>query len=212
MRCFTLPCVALFAMILAGLVPSAQAQSDRAPVRVQRVNFNNNVNPTKDNNMVIQLRAQNQPNENAPNKDYVDNVRVVVTQGYKYPNSTSDTDLMFYRSEAEIATLKLNDNRSLAFWMPADIVTRDRYSREPEYWIIELFVNGEQVPPDRSQVSTSLMRGGDPAANLAGFKSIAESKVAATEGILRPTYLTYNNEVERPDKVVPYIRKEGGQK
>lgn len=214
MRCFTLPCVALAAMILAGATPTVQAQEDRAPVRVQRVQFNNNVNPTKDSNVVITLRAQNQPNPEAPNKDYVDNIRVVATLGYS-PGGVSSTDvnkLVFYRSEVDIATLKINDNRSLAFWLPTDIVARDRYNRDADYWIIELFVNGEQVPANRDQVSRSLLKGNDPAANLAGFKSMAEGKLAQTDGILLPTYLTINNEVERPDKVLPYIRKEGGNK
>lgn len=138
----------------------------------------------------------------------MDNIRVVVTLGYKHSRSTSETDLMFYRSEVMIATMKINDTRRLAFWLPYDIVSRDNYKREPEYWIIEMFVNGEQVQPDRTQVSSSLMRGGDPAANLAGFKGIADSKVQANDGILRPTYLTINDDVERPDKILPYIRKQ----
>lgn len=213
MRCFTLPCVALAALILAGITPTAQAQEDRAPVRVQRVNFNNNVNPTKDSNIVIQLRAQSQPDPEAINKDYVDNIRVVATLGYS-PGGVSRDDvenLVFYRSEVEIATLKINDNRSLAFWLPYDIVTRDRYNREADYWIIEIFVNGEQVPPNRDQVSRSLLRGNDPAANLAGFKGLAEGKITQTDGILRPTYLTINNDVERPDKILPYIRKQADE-
>lgn len=206
MRCLKLPCIALATVLLVGFTSFAAAED--APIRVNRVQFNSAVNPTKDNNMVIQLRATSNPNPEAPNKDYVDNIRVVVTLGYKYPNATSDTDLMFYRAESEIATLKINDTRSLAFWMPYDLVTRDRYNREPEYWIIELFINGQQVPANRDQVSRTLMRGGDPQAILAGFKAQAEAKVKANDGILRPTYLTINADPERADKILPYIRKE----
>ncbi len=191
----------LFYLLIALSVSGLQAQ-DKAPVDVSRVQFNSSTRPFKWNNVVIELQANENPDPKAPNPRYVDEIRVIVTLGYKSDGSDGFT---FYQSEATLITLQVGKKKDVAFWMPYDVVERDNLPKEPEYWIVELEVKGQAV--DQIQNSSSFSSKFTGRASIENFKNMSRSKLGDTEGILVPTYLSPNPPIDTREPAA-FIRKE----
>lgn len=188
-------------VLLSLFCGSALAQ--KLPVEVSRVNFNNRTGPFKWNNIVIQLQANENPDPQAYNSKYVDNITVILTLGYE---TKTKNEFVFYQSEATIITLETGKKKEMAFWMPYSVVERGNLSKEPKYWLVELEVNGQQLDLLTSN-NKSYSSGFTGRSSVEGFKSQASGKLSETEGILVPTYLSPNPYVESREPPA-FIRKE----
>ncbi|MGE9292532.1 MAG: hypothetical protein ACQKBW_02875, partial [Puniceicoccales bacterium] len=146
-RCF-LPILILF----VGL-SSLQAQ-DKMPVTVSNVNFNSSVGQYRWNNVAIKVRGNFNPDEKAPNKNYVDNVGVRLTIAFL--TDRRENVYYFLQSEVEIATLEVNKDKEFAFWIPYDIVQRGNFNKQPDYWVIELTVGGQVLPMQKENTSSNI--------------------------------------------------------
>ncbi|WOO41887.1 hypothetical protein [Rubellicoccus peritrichatus] len=190
--------------VLISLLPSVFAHAQqKLPVEVSRVNFNSNARPYKWNNIVIQLQANQNPDPQAANPRYVDNITVTLTLGYESKGASPFT---FYQAEATLVTLETGKKKEIAFWMPYDVVQRDNLPKEPKYWIVELEVNGQQLNllVDNKKSFSSGFTNLD---SINGFKSQASGKLSETDGILVPTYLSPNPYIDQREPAA-FIRKE----
>ncbi|MBC2594680.1 hypothetical protein H5P28_10450 [Ruficoccus amylovorans] len=192
-RC-CLPLVLLFATLLP-----LHAQND--PVVVQNVNFNSSVSPFDWNNIIVKVRGQENPNKEALNDKYVDNVGVRMTLGYRVGNPR-DNKFYFLQSEVTIATLEIGKDKSFAFWVPYDIIKRGNFNKEPDYWVIELTVDGQALPMRPSNTSRNVT----DAAGLTSFMNAANAQVGQTEGIMMPGYLSPYPPIDRSPAA--FIRKQ----
>jgi hypothetical protein len=148
------------------------------------------------NRMQIEVGANNNPDPKAPNKKWVDKVKVTVTQIYK-TDSKKFEDWNYYRASATILTLEVgaSNSRSVLFYLPSDIVKRDRLSKEPDYYFVQLEVAGKEEPlfdakgvvvPEQARgihKDLLLKSNFDPA------KEAADRGVLNNPGVLRPQYL-----------------------
>lgn len=177
-------------LLLTGL-SLASLQAQKYPADVKNVDFNSNVRPYGWNNIVIEIEANENPDPNAPNSRYVDNIRVSLLLGYEGPK---DGEFTFYNAEATVVTIETGDSKLVGFWMPFDIVERDDLPREPKFWIVELEVDGKAL--DLLQNSKSFSSSFPSRESIENFKRQANSKLTETEGILVPTYLSPNPYVD----------------
>lgn len=187
-------------LITALLCGTAVAQ--KLPVEVSRVNFNSSVSPYRWNNIVIQLQPNANPDPEAVNPRYVNNIKVILTLGYEVRSTKS---YAFYQAEATIVTLEVAKKKEIAFWMPYDVVERDNLPKEPRFWLIELEVDGQQLDLVGANNKSFSSRFKDRS-SIENFKNQASGQLSKTDGILVPTYLSPNPYIDRSPPA--FIRKE----
>jgi len=194
-----------FPLSLALLTLSAATLSaQKDPVEVADVSFDSNAGAYDDTLITVEVEAVGNPQpDEAPNEKYVDNIGVTLTIGYAHPRKPGQ--FIFHTASVVIATLEAGESRDIGFWLPYDIVERDGLREEPEFWFVELEVDGEEIRPTgqnmRRRASSKLQT---PQA-LDGFKRESGS---ASEGILLPGYLSGNGYVERGNERPAFIRVE----
>lgn len=205
----------LMAFCLSVSLVSAQATkaeggapSGKNPVSVRAVHFD----PVKIGNqknewirMQVELQAffnpetkvaaEEKAGKKAANKMWVDKVKVTVTQIFKPLSAKDATDFSYYRASATVLTMEVGSPRSVYFYLPGDIVKRDRLKMQPDYYYVQLDVGGTEVPlfseagklsPDmlaavHKQISTKK--------EFDGARDLADRGVTANAGMLRPQYM-----------------------
>lgn len=143
--------------------------------------------------VVVDPRAN--PDPKAPNKRWLDKVKVTLTIGYKGEKSKTAEDWNYYRASATILTLELNSPRSVFFYLPGDVVKRDMLRKDPDVYYVDLEVAGTAqavfdakgilIADQKASVSKELLKKAD----YDGCKGFADRGVLNTAGILRPQYL-----------------------
>jgi hypothetical protein len=207
---------AVFASLLAFClsVPLVSAQATKAdasgksPVSVRSVHFD----PVKiggQKNDWIRMQVELQANFNPEtkvaaeekagkrpaNKQWVDRIKVTVTQIFKPLSAKDATEFSYYRASATVLTMEVNSSRSLYFYLPGDIVKRDRLKMQPDYYYVQLEVGGTEVPlyneagrlsPDmQAAVHKQFVNKKD----YDGARDLADRGVGSNTGMLRPQYL-----------------------
>ncbi len=185
-------------LILVASLLHLQAQTD--PVEVTDVDFNNNVGQYNWSNIAIKLRANDNPDPKALDPKYLDNIGVRLTVGYEIDKKKKI--FLFMQSEVTIATMETLQDKLFAFWIPEDIIDRNNLPKEPDYWVIELTVDGKEVPMREKNTSRTV----NNATMLSTFMSNASGQLSQTEGILVPYYLSPYGPIDRSPPA--FIRKE----
>lgn len=144
--------------------------------------------------IVVDPRGLN-PDPKAPNKRWIDKVKVTLTIGYKGEKSKSAEDWNYYRASVTILTLEQNAPRSVFFYLPGDVVKRDMLRKDPDVYYVDLEVAGTAqavfdskgvlIPDQKAAVSKELLKKVD----YDGCKGFADRGVLNTAGVLRPQYL-----------------------
>ena len=129
------------------------------------------------------------------NKTWVDKVKVTVTLIFKPIGTTTAAEFAYYRSSATVLTMEVNNDRSVYFYLPGDIVKRDRLKMQPDYYYVQLEVGGTEVPlyneagrlsPDmQAAVHKQFVNKKD----YDGARDLADRGVGSNTGMLRPQYL-----------------------
>jgi hypothetical protein len=89
------------------------------------------------------------------------------------------------------------------FYLPPEVVKRDKLRGDPEYYLVELEVAGESQKITLNNTS----KGINSAETLASFKGKIGSEAAANEGVLMPQYLTpFASDSRRPSPT--FLRRE----
>lgn len=161
-------------------------------VKFLQLNLGGQIN--KWNRTLVELEAKNNPDAKAPNKRWVDKVKVTLTQIYK-TNSSKPEDWNYYRSSATVLTLEIGQPRSVMFYLPGDIVKRDRLNKEPDYYYVELEVAGSEEPVFDArgvlitEQTRAVHRDISQKVKYDAAKDAADRSVSSNSGILRPQYL-----------------------
>jgi hypothetical protein len=180
-------------------------------VKFFQVSLGGQVN--KWNRMQVEVEAKNNPDANAPNKKWLDKVKVTLTQVYK-SNSSKPEDWYYYRSTATILTLEINQPRSVLFYLPGDIVKRDRLNKEPDFYFVQLDVAGAEEPLFDSRGSIlpdqlkAVHRDISQKQKFDLAKDAADRGVGANAGILRPQYLILYPDAPPVPSAPEFIRED----
>ncbi len=192
-------------LIIGGSASQLNAQADR--VTVKNVKFGSKERPWGDYMVEIDVEAMGNP-KNDPsviNPKYVDNIEVKLLVGYPHPNPADGKDsFIFHEASVVIATMEVKKSRKIAFWIPYDIAQRDNLSKEPKYWVIDLAVNGTDIPVTEQNIGNRASRTLNPQ-SLASMRNMAGSP---TKGIMLPGYLSGNGYRESGQNRPPFVRIE----
>ena len=179
------PLIFLLTLVsLIGSVSSLTAQENLPVEVVGNVDFRSKLAPHGWNAVFVDIRANKNISKEAINSQYVDNVKLIFTAGYKLLRGPKK--FSYYQTEVSIATLEQGKTKRLAFFMPADIVERDDLDREPDFWTVDFEVNGELLGMEKNRTSSSIK----DAKTLEQFKSAYGSEIIATQGIMVPAHLS----------------------
>lgn len=157
-------------------------------IRMQ-VELHANFNPE------TKLSAEDKAGKKAANKQWVDKVKVTVTQIFKPLSAKDATEFSYYRASATVLTMEVNTDRSVYFYLPGDIVKRDRLKMQPDYYYVQLEVGGTELPifteagrlvPD---MAGSVHKMFASKKDFDGARDLADRGVSANTGMLRPQYL-----------------------
>ena len=81
------------------------------------------------------------------------------------------------------------------FYLPHELVKRDKLRGDPQYFLVELEAGGEPQKPNPQSVSKTITT----PALLAGFKGRIASDSGANDSLLMPQYLTpFASDSRRP--------------
>ena len=173
-------------LTLLVLLPGARAQRD--PVWVTDVSFGRERLAATDEDWfeaAIEILGGRNTEPGARNPRFVDHVRVVLSLSFRVAQ-TGPSGLSFYRSEVDIPTLKQGQKRTVFFYLPPEVVERDRLRDDPLAYLVALEIDGRALPLRRANVSTSLR----DAARVQNFEVLLASQAQSTAGILRPLFQT----------------------
>lgn len=203
---FPLPvCLAAVVCLLSAPILSAQgaapagaaAPSPEHAVVVKDVKFAQAKfsGPNAWNRVEVVVDPRVNPDPKAPNKRWIDKVKVTLTIGYKGEKSKTAEDWNYYRASATILTIELNSPRSIFFYLPGDVVKRDMLRKDPDVYYVDVEVSGTSqavfdakgllIADQKAAVSKELLKKAD----YDGCRGFADRGTLNTAGILRPQYL-----------------------
>ena len=171
-------------------------------------------------NPETKLSAEEKAGKRPANKQWVDKIKVTLTAIFK-PMSVKDaSEFSYYRASATVLTMEVNSSRSVYFYLPGDVVKRDRLKLQPDYYYVQLEVGGTEVPlfteagklvPDQlAAVHKQFVNKKD----FDGARDLADRGAAANNGMLRPQYLVPYSifETLNPGSPPPeYIREDASR-
>ena len=152
--------------------------------------------------MDVQVMARPLPDAPGP---MVSRVRVNVLLGFELPAPAgSERRLEHYRAAAECVALEPG-RTSVRFYLPPELVKRDRLRAGPRFWGVELTVAGRPIAPATAAYAPALSTA--EARRL--FIAAASADAVRNDGILLPQYLTpfiYEYPRDTPSFVRPDAR------
>lgn len=178
--------------VFAAAVSSVFAQTTApaaapAPVEVATVKFR----PVAGGWFEAEVEVQAKPGPAAvANRNFVNRVKVTFNLGVfsakALPNATApDT---YYRASAEAVAIETTGRTAFRFYLPPEIVKRDQVTSQQKFYLVELSVGGQALPPTKECISSSFAS--TAVAFVDGFRSKVSGESSANDGILLPQYLT----------------------
>lgn len=192
MKKYFIPILTLLAASLA-----LPAQED---IRVDRVDFNS----LRDDwiQMEIELSCEGNSAEEARDKNYVEKIKVKAYLGYTRDASTRSFD--YYTSEVEIIIMEKGDDNNVYFYLPGLIAERDQLKTDPDFYYVEVSINGDAQKPQKAAMSSNI-----PNLDiLNSFISKADSEGADNEHLLMPYYLVSGIDLGRVSKLPAFLRRD----
>ncbi len=185
----------MIALVAASLLLPAQED-----IRVDRVDFNS----LRDDwiQMEIELSCEGNSAEEARNKSFVEKIKVKAYLGFTRDASTRSYD--YYTSEIEILVMEKGDDNNVYFYLPGLIVERDQLKTDPDFYYVEVSVNGDAQNPQKAAMSSNI-----PNLDiLNSFISKAESEGINNEHVLMPIYLVSGIDLGRVSQLPAFLRRE----
>lgn len=185
----------MFARAIAPLFPLGlalllfnpnQLVAQASPVEVVRVDFQQTSGRDRWIQATVELRANQNPLEDARSRDFLDNITVDFFASWQPQGRGAEVGFDFYRSSVRIISMRRGERRNVVFLLPSVVVDRDRLNREPFAYLVELDLDGNRIPLRPNDSSPNLRDRPDVIEQL---KTNAASQASRNDGILIPHYL-----------------------
>lgn len=227
-----------FCLSVAGLLAQAgkaDANAGKSAVNVRSVHFDPVKLGGQQNPWIrtqVELHANFNPDAKAApeaeagpkkpvNKGWVDKVKVTLTLIFKPIGTTTAEEFAYYRSSATVLTMEVNTDRSVYFYLPGDIVKRDRLKMQPDYYYVQVEVAGSEQPlfsengRPVADMSNALHKFFLDKKNFDLARPQADRAVSATSGMLRPHYLVpaaFYDSLPQGSPQPEFIREDSGSR
>lgn len=190
--------VAFVAILAIFLNPKALIAQEA--IKVDRVDFNS----LRDDwiQMEIELSCEGNPKPEARDKNYVEKIKVKAYLAYQ--RDDKDRAFDYYTSEVEIVIMEKGDDNNVYFYLPGLIVERDQLQTDPDFYYVEVSVDGEAQKPQNAAMSSNIPN----LEILNSFISKADAEGAANEHVLMPIYLTSGIDLGRVSQLPAFLRRD----
>jgi len=149
----------------------------------------------------LQLNSTGNPIEHARNARFLDSLKIHLYLSFE----DRKNGFSFYCSEVEVVTLEQGQSYIIDFFLPGQVVKRDRLGTTPFAYLLEFEVSGFGLPFDSSFASAN-MAGESARASL--IKKVNDAR-NSNDGILLPSYLApFHLTMEYEAQYPPYRRNE----
>jgi hypothetical protein len=165
-------------MVLGGLPLPLQANLFTGTAEVAQVRFERVRSEWYQVDVEVDVRS-------APENParFVDRLRVRLNLGFRV--TVGGDRWEFYQAESTAVTVA-QGKAHFRFYLPPEVVRRDRLSGAADYWAVQLALGGQPVPVTRRQVSTTLP---NPTV-LENFLARVSAEAPANAGVLVPQHLS----------------------
>lgn len=191
-----LACLALLAVMAVSVVAPAVAQTTPAasaegpaPIEVLDVKFNS-VRINSGTWYETEVQLQPRGGVGADNRQFINRVKVTLNLGTfsvkaKPGVKVPDT---YYKATSEAVAVEANGTKSLfRFYLPPEIVKRDQLTGDQRFYVVEIAVDGKQLPLTRKNISAVAL----PTPEIMeSFRAKVSSESGVNDGVLLPQYLT----------------------
>lgn len=167
-------------LLSAGVVASVAQPSFAGEAEVANLRFNTLRQAGGWYEVEVEVAVRAAP-DNASR--FVNRVRVGLNLGFEL--SLGERRFEFYRAEVTAVTLE-QGRATFRFYLPPEVVKRDRISGDAKFYHVELVVGETAMPPSRANVSPSLP---NPEA-LQSFLVRVRGEGAVNDGVLVPQHLS----------------------
>lgn len=161
--------------------------SNDAPVKVNRVKFSReNILGLNDwYEIAIELEGRRVPGVDTIKPRFLNNVSVRLNLCYEV-NSITGIDYQYFQSAVKIISLEKGKKKISYFYLPPEIIQRDRLGLNPLAYLVEIEMEGTPLRLGTENISSTLS---DPS-RLFNFKARVASEAAKNVGVLQPIYHT----------------------
>ncbi len=130
--------------------------------------------------------------------------RVKMTLNLATEVGGTPSDLEFYRSTTTAVALAPGPS-VFRYYLPPEVVTRDRLQGAARFWAIDLSVDGRVAPTSRALIGDGFST---PAA-LQNFRLRVAQEAERNDGILLPEHLTFYPSADGAETTPTMMRPEG---
>ena len=158
-----------------------------APVKVNQIKFGRENILGLDDwiEIAIELEGGRNPQSESVNPEFVNNINVSLSLCYKI-NTGAVRGYHYYQAEAAIISLQRGKKKTGYFYLPPEIIQRDRLNLRPYAYLVELKLNDVPLAVERDNISSNLF----DSTQLFNFKARVASDAVKNSGILMPIYHT----------------------
>jgi len=156
------------------------AQAEVAAVKFGAARFNGEIW------FEAEVEVNVKPGGKAVSGQFVDRVRATLSLALEAVDDKGAKRMTFYRSSTEAISLEGGAKSVFRFYLPPEVVRRDKIRPDVKYYVVELEVGGQPQPPVRGSASSDFTSP-DSTRN---FLAKASSESGQNEGVLLPQHLS----------------------
>ena len=190
--------LALFLLALFVGLLSATAQE---AITVESVDFNS----LRDDKLQIEIKLSCEGNfdPEARDRDFVEDIQVKAYLAFE--RDVQERAFDYYTSKVEIIIMEKGDDKNIYFYLPGLVVERDQLKTDPDFFYIEVTIDGQVQKPQNTAMSGNI-----PNLDiLNSFVSKADSEGGVNEHILTPIYLMVGDpELGRVSDLPAFLRRD----
>lgn len=184
-----LPFIAVLAILVFGISLQSYAQSGPSAASVPQVA----VVGVKfgwarldgDSWLESEVELEVRPGGKAVTGEFVDHVRTTLSLACEATNAKGEVRTVFYRAACEAITLE-GGKTQIRFYLPPEVVRRDKLRADLKFYVVDIDVGGETQPAARGAIAPELKTG----ERVQNFRVKTGAEAAANEGVLLPQHLT----------------------
>ncbi len=177
--------VAFTAVFPTYAQPVPQAQGVAAQVEVAAVKFGA-VRFNGENWFEAEVEVNVKPGGKAVSGQFVDRVRATLSLALEALDDRGAKRMTFYRSSVEAISLEGGTKSVFRFYLPPEVLRRDKLRLDVKYYAVELEAGGQPQPPARGSASSDFTS----PESMRNFLAKVASESGQNEGVLTPQHLS----------------------
>jgi hypothetical protein len=171
---------------LTAQTPSAAAAEAGAQVAVSSPVKFSGARFGGDNWLEAEVEVEARPGGRAASGQFVDKVRVTLSLGMEAADDKGAKRLVFHRSSAEAITLEGGTKAFFRFYIPPEIVRRDKLRPDVKFYVVEIEAGGQPQPPAKASASNDFTS----MESIRNFLAKVSAEAGQNEGVMIPQYLS----------------------